>query len=136
MVLEEGLDISSLPETLKEDFDSLDRLKGRYRVTDFLVEDVASENLSPRKGPPCSFCTAKQETEKGMKITEDFKPTATFSKVILISIYKVKTRTDIAQGGGGVADVHYGGQVDRVQQDQVHCWQTRQRIPGASSPSP
>ena len=114
MVLEEGLDISSLPKTLKEDFDMLDRLEGRYRVTGFLVEDVDSEDFSPRKGPPCSFCTAKEQTEKRMNATEDYKPMATFSKVILISIYEVKTRTDIAQGGGGVGDVQDGGQVDRI----------------------
>ena len=89
VVLEEGLNISNLPETLKEDFDQLDRLEGRYRVTGFLVEDVDSENLSPRKGPPCSFCTAKEETEKRMKTTENYKPVARFTKVILISIYEV-----------------------------------------------
>ena len=83
VVLEEGLDISSLPETLKEDFDSLDRLKGRYRVTGFLVEDVDSENLSPRKGPPCSFCTAKEETEKKMYIVDTYKPKTTMAKVTL-----------------------------------------------------
>ena len=89
MVLEEGLDISSLPKTLKEDFDQLDRLEGRYRVTGFLVEDVDSENSSPRKDLPCSFCAAKEEVERRMKIMEDYKLIANFSKVILISIYEV-----------------------------------------------
>ena len=89
VVLEEGLDISSLPKTLKEDFYQLDRLEGRYRVTGFLVEDVDSENLSPRNSPPCSFCAAKKVVETRMKIMDNYKLIANFSKVILISIYVV-----------------------------------------------
>ena len=58
MVIEEGLDISGLPETLKKDFDHLDRLEGEYRVTSILMEVIDSEDLSPRKGPPCGFCNA------------------------------------------------------------------------------
>ena len=78
MVLEEGLDISSLPDTLKEDFDQLDRLEGQYRVTSCITEDVDLEDLSQ----PCGFCNAKGETERIMKIMEDYKPMITVSKVI------------------------------------------------------
>ena len=60
MVFEEGLDVSSLPETLKEDFIQLDRLEGEYRVTGMLVDVADLEDLSPRKGPPCGFCNDKE----------------------------------------------------------------------------
>ena len=54
MVLEEGLDMSSLPETLKEDLDQLDKLEGKYRVTAHLTEDLEDlEDLSPGNEPPC-----------------------------------------------------------------------------------
>ena len=83
MVIEERLDISSLPETLKEDFEQLDRLEGQYRMTSYHTEVFDLEDLGPRKGPPCSFCNAKERTEEGMKIMEDNKPLTTFYKVIL-----------------------------------------------------
>ena len=83
MVIEEGLDISSLPETLKEDLEQLDRLEGQYRVTSYHIEVFELEDLSPREGPPCSFCNAKERAKYGMKIMEDYKPMATLSKVIL-----------------------------------------------------
>ena len=60
MVFEEGLDISSLPETLKEDFNQLDMLEGEYRVTSMLVDVTDLEDLSQRKGPPCGFCNDKE----------------------------------------------------------------------------
>ena len=84
MVIEEGLDISSLPETLKEDFKQLDRLEGQYRVTSYHIEvfDLA-DDLSPREGPQCSICNAKERAKYGMKIVEDYKPLTTFYKVIL-----------------------------------------------------
>ena len=82
MVLEEGLDMSRLPETLKEDFDQLDRLEGQYRVTSILMEVIDLEDLSPRKGPPCSFCNVKEEAEKMKMIVEHYKPMTTLSKVI------------------------------------------------------
>ena len=85
MVFEKGLDISSLPKTFREDFDQLDRLEGRYRVTGFLVEDVDLEDSNPRNGPSCGFCDTKEEAERKRMITEDYKPTAVFSKVILIT---------------------------------------------------
>ena len=56
MVLEEGLDISSLPDTLKEDFEQLNQLEGQYRVE--------AVDLITRKGPTCGFCNVKEETEK------------------------------------------------------------------------
>ena len=84
VVFEEGLDISSLPETLKEDFKQLDRLEGQYRVTSYHIEVFDLEDLNPRKGPPCNFCNAKERAEKGMKIVDDYKPLITFLKVILI----------------------------------------------------
>ena len=84
MVLEEGLDISILPETLKEDFDQLDRLEGQYRVTACLMELDDLEVLSSRNGPPCSFCNVKENAEHAKTILENIKPIITFSKVILI----------------------------------------------------
>ena len=80
MVLEEGLDISSLPETLKEDFDQVDRLEGVYRVTHLLTD---LEDSSPGRGPPCHFCNPKEEAEWRTKAVEKYKPTTTMSKVIL-----------------------------------------------------
>ena len=82
-MIEQGLDISSLPETLKEDFEQLDRLEGQYRMTSYHTEVFDLEDLGPRKGPPCSFCNAKERTEEGMKIMENNKPLTTFYKVIL-----------------------------------------------------
>ena len=82
MVLEEGLDISSLPETLKEDFEQLDQLEGQYRVTGMLAEDL--EDLSPGKGsPPCGFCNTKDLAKYWTQFVENYKPMITFSKVIL-----------------------------------------------------
>ena len=83
MVIEERLDISSLPETLKEDFKQLDRLEGQYRMTSYHTEVFDLEDFGPRKGPPCSFCNAKERTEEGMKTMVDNKPLTTFYKVIL-----------------------------------------------------
>ena len=80
MVLEEGLDISSLPDTLKEDFDQLDRLEGQYRGTDMITD---LEDLSPGKGPPCGFCNLKEEAERKRKLVDTNKPKTTMSKVIL-----------------------------------------------------
>ena len=83
MVFEEGLDISSLPEALKEDFEKLDQLEGQYRVTSILMKVIDLEDLSARKGPPCSFCNVKEEAEKMKMIVEHYKPMTTLSKVIL-----------------------------------------------------
>ena len=89
VVLEEGLDISSLPDTLKEDFNLLDRLEGEYRVTSFLPEAVGLEDLSARIGPPCNFCNLKEKSEERKTVVEQFKPTITMSKVKLGSpLYK------------------------------------------------
>ena len=79
MVLEEGLDVSCLPETLKEDFDQLIRLEGQYRVTNFLSEDL--EDYSP-----CGFCSVKENAKKWAKMVEDYKPIITFSKVIIVTV--------------------------------------------------
>ena len=81
VVLEEGLDRSGLPETLKEDFDELDKLKGQYRVTSFLIEDVDVEDLSPREGPPCFFCNAKRYNDGWAELVENNKTMITLSKV-------------------------------------------------------
>ena len=83
VVLEEGLDISCLPETLKGDFKQLDRLEGQFRMTSYLIEVFNLEDSNPRKGPTCSFCNSKERAKKGMKIMEDYKPLTTFYKVIL-----------------------------------------------------
>ena len=82
VVFEEGLDISSLPEALRKDFEELDRLEGQYRVTNFLTD---LEDLSPGKGPPCGFCTHKEEADRKWKkkLVEKYKPKITMSKVIL-----------------------------------------------------
>ena len=82
-MFEEGLDMGGLPETLKEDFEQLDRLEGQYRVTSYHIEVFDLEDFGPRKGPPCSFCNAKERAKYGMKIMEDYKPLTTFYKVIL-----------------------------------------------------
>ena len=84
MVLEEGLDVSSLPETLKEDFDQVDRLEGQYKVTACLVELGDLEVLSSRNGPACSFCNVKEKNEQMKTLLENLKTRLTFSKVILI----------------------------------------------------
>ena len=80
MVLEEGLDISSLPDTLKKDFDQLDRLEGQFRVTNMITD---LEDLNPGKGQPCGFCNLKEETERKRKLVDTNKPKTTMSKVIL-----------------------------------------------------
>ena len=81
VLLEEGLDISSLPETLKEDFDQLDRLEGQYRVTGFLAEDL--EDLSPGKDPSCGFCNVNNLAKYLTEMVEYYNPMITLSKVIL-----------------------------------------------------
>ena len=81
VVLEEGLDIRSLPETLKEDFHQLDWLEGQYRVTGFFLEEL--EDLSPGKGPPCGFCNVQHVASAMTQRIEDYKPMTTLSKVIL-----------------------------------------------------
>ena len=82
-MLEEGLDTSGLPETLKEDFNQLNRLEGQYRVTSILMEVVDLEDISPRKGSPCGFCNVKEEAEKMKPVVKHYKPMTTLSKVIL-----------------------------------------------------
>ena len=86
MVFEEGLDISSLPEALKEDFKKLDQLEGQYRVTSILMEAVDLEELSPRKASLCSFCDVKKQAEEMNEMVEQFKMVKTLSKVILSAI--------------------------------------------------
>ena len=82
MVFEEGLDISSLPETLKKDFNQLDRLEGEYRVTSMLVDVTDLEDLSPRKGPPCGWCSVREVVESMKKrFMEQYNPMIRLSKV-------------------------------------------------------
>ena len=78
MVFEEGLDISGLPETLKKDFEKLNQLEGKFRLTRVLMEAVDLEELSPRKAPPCSFCDVKKQAEKLNELVERFKLMKTF----------------------------------------------------------
>ena len=84
MVLAGGFDMSGLPETLKEDFEKLDRLEGRYRVTSFHIEVVNLDDLSPRKRAPCNFCINEEEF---IPRTEEFMPidnvAISLSKVII-----------------------------------------------------
>ena len=82
VVLEEGLDISSLPGTLKEDFNQLVQLEGWYRVTRLIMEDVDLEDLSTGRALSCGFCDSKAKTEWISKIMEDKKMVYTLSKVI------------------------------------------------------
>ena len=89
-MLEEGLDISSLPETLKEDFDQLDRLQGQFRVTSILIEVVNVVDMSSGEGPPCGFCNVKEETEKFRTLLEQLKPMTTLSKVILSGLFQFR----------------------------------------------
>ena len=82
VVFEEGLDMGGLPETLKEDFEKVDRLEGQYRVTSFLFEDVNLEEESPRKGPPCVRCSVKGAVESIKKtFVEKYNPMIRLSKV-------------------------------------------------------
>ena len=82
VVFEEGLDMGGLPETLKEDFEKVDRLEGQYRVTSFLFEDVNLEDESPRKGPPCVRCSVKGAVESIKKtFVEKYNPMIRLSKV-------------------------------------------------------
>ena len=75
--------MSSLPDTLKEDFDQLDRLQGQFRVTSILADVVHSVDLNSRKSPPCGFCNVKEKAEKMKTSMDYYKWTTTFSKVIL-----------------------------------------------------
>ena len=81
MVLEEGLDISRLPKTLKDDFDQLDKLEGQYQVTSIHMEVIDLEDSKPSNGPRCGFCNVKEEAEKMKMIVEHYKPMTKFSKV-------------------------------------------------------
>ena len=93
MVLEEGLDTSGLPETLKEDFNELDRLEGQYRVTSCLMEVGDLEDLSPGKEPPCGFCNVNHMSKYWTELVEDHKAIITFSKVEVGSaLYKKGVR--------------------------------------------
>ena len=89
MVFEEGLDISSLPDNLREDFEKLDRLEGQFRVTNILMEAVDLEELSPRKDPLCGFCDVKKQAEDMNEMVEQFKTMKTLSKVTLSEIVAV-----------------------------------------------
>ena len=81
MVFEEGLDISGLPETLKEDFKPLDRLEGQYRVTTIIMEVVREE----KEGPLCPCSTPSRE-EVWQTIVEQEKPMIRLSKVIRVML--------------------------------------------------
>ena len=74
--------MSELPETLKEDFDQMERLEGQYRVTNFLIEVADLGDLSPRIGRPCGLCNVKEKAERMKKIVKDCKTMTNISKVI------------------------------------------------------
>ena len=82
MVLEEGLDTSTLPDTLKEDFDQLNRFEGEYMVTSIKAEVVGFEVLSGKTGQPCEWCNAKEKEEEKRLMVLLFQPMTTLSKVI------------------------------------------------------
>ena len=71
--------MAGLPETLKDDFEKVDRLEGQYRVTGFFTEEL--EDLSP--GSSCWFCNVDHVTSALTQFVEDYKPMTTLSKVIL-----------------------------------------------------
>ena len=73
--------MSCLPDTLKEDFDQLVRLEGKYRVTSYLTENLDDYS-------PCGFCDVKKSVKRTRKLVEDYKPMITFSKVILVTDLK------------------------------------------------
>ena len=77
--------MSSLPETLKEDFDQLARLEGRYWVTSFFTEEL--EDLEDLR--PCDKCDVEKQVKHGAKTIEKIKPMITFSKVILLTVLNV-----------------------------------------------
>ena len=81
VVLDRGLDMSGLPETLKEDFKQLKRVEGHYRVTGCITEDL--EDLSPGKDPSCGFCNANNLAKYLTEMVEYYNPMITLSKVIL-----------------------------------------------------
>ena len=82
--------MTSLPDTLKEDFDQLDRLQGQFRVTSILIEVVNVVDMSSGEGPPCGFCNVKEETEKFRTLLEQLKPMTTLSKVILSGLFQFR----------------------------------------------
>ena len=84
MVLEEGLDTSTLPDTLKEEFDQLNRFEGEYMVTSIKAEIVGFEILSGKTGQPCEWCNAKEKEEEKKFMVKLLRPMTTLSKVILI----------------------------------------------------
>ena len=105
--------MSSLPETLKEDLDQLDKLEGKYRVTAFLTEDL--EDLSPGNEPPCGSCNAKNQMKHWKEVVEQYKPMITWSKVFLNYLSQiVRSIIVVVQGRCGVCLVQEGGQVERV----------------------
>ena len=77
MVFEEGLDISSLPETLKKDFKPLYQLEGQYRVTMIRMKLVGE-----RKYPLCPLSDVEENLDSMRRIVEEEKPMITLSKVI------------------------------------------------------
>ena len=74
-MLEKGLNMSSLPETLKEDFDQLVRLEGHYWVTSFFTEEL--EDLEDLR--PCDKCDVEKQVKHGAKTIKKIKPMITFS---------------------------------------------------------
>ena len=60
----------------------MNRLEGQYRVTRCLIKVVNSEELSPRKGPPCIWCSVKAVVESMKKtFVEHYNPMMKMSKV-------------------------------------------------------
>ena len=60
----------------------MNRLEGQYRVTSVLIKVVNSGELSPRKGPPCIWCSVKAVVESMKKtFVEHYNPMMKMSKV-------------------------------------------------------
>ena len=52
VVFEEALDVSGLPRTLREEFELIEKLEGRYHVTSY-VQTVEHKDPSTNQDPPC-----------------------------------------------------------------------------------
>ena len=79
MAVQEKLDLTVLPENLRDELDLIDQLEGRYRITSYLQDAVADmNNLAPRKSPPCHQTrhdlAEKLEREKPVMVVKKVNP--------------------------------------------------------------
>ena len=79
MAVQEKLDLTVLPENLRDELDLIDHLEGRYRITSYLQDAVADiNNLAPRKSPLCHQnrhdLAEKLEREKPVMVVKKVNP--------------------------------------------------------------